>query len=361
MMLGTFVFFRTKIIQLFFIMKKLILSLSLLLCGLVAFAQAGDDRLKEVAGKAAKAVDLGWARGGGVGFDFSGLGILNPRAGAGLNRLGIGGLGTYFANKKNDKSFWDNGVSLQLGVARIGGGDLPFQKSIDQLRYQSKAGYSITKDKKWYATGLLVATTTIMKTYEGNFLTSGVERRSLFSQFLSPAQLQFHPGIEWKPDAHFSFLFSPVGLNLIYVGDNNIAARNIHGNEFGKNTRTQLVPALNVNYTNKFFNDRITYTSGLNWTTNYLNNPFKQGALNFWQNNLSFAITKNFSLDLYGEAQNDHNKFIQVDTNNDGQYNIGTVRPITADGQIPVTEGPDRLGRGTQFIGNFLLKYNKIF
>ncbi len=342
-------------------MKKIILSLSLSFAAVLVFAQVGDDRLKEVSDKAAKSVELGWVRGGGFGFDFSGLGIMNPRAGAGLNRLGIGGLGTYFANKKNEKSFWDNGVSLQLGVARLGGSDEPFLKSIDQLRYLSKAGYAITSNEKWYASGLLAATSTLLKTYEGNFLSSGAQARDLFSRFLSPAQVQFHPGVEWKPNDHFDILFSPIGMNMIYVGDDNLAARNIHGNEFGKNTRMQLVPAINAGYTNKFFNDRVTYTSALNWTTNYLNNPFRQGALNFWQNNLSFAITDNLSLDLYGEAQNDHNKFIQVDVNKDGRYDIGTIRPITEDGQMPTTEGPDRLGRGTQFIGSFLLKYNKIF
>jgi Protein of unknown function (DUF3078) len=330
-------------------MKQLILSCTFMLCALVLTAQ---DKPAEV---------LGWTNGGGMGFDLSGLGIKNPRVGAGLNRFGIGGLGTYFANKKSAKSFWDNGASLQLGVVRLGSNEQPFQKSTDVIRLQSKYGYSITSNKKWYVSALGVATSALLKTYEGNLLNSGEGTRKLFSKFLAPAQFQFHPGIEWKPDAHWSVLISPIGLNAILVADDTLASRNIHGNEFGKNTRIQAVPALNVGYQNKFFNDRITYTSALNWTTNYLNNPFKYGALNFWQNNLSFAITKNFSLDLFGEAQNDHNKFIQVDRNGDGTINLGKVLPIAKDGELPKTDGPDRLGRGTQMVGSFLLKYNKIF
>ena len=341
-------------------MKKVLFSFSLLLIASIVFGQATDARLKEIADKAAKDA-LGWTRGGGAGFDLTGLGIKNPRIGAGLNRFGIGGLGTFFANKKADKTFWDNGASLQLGVVRLGNGDQPFQKSMDVLRLQSKAGYSVTANKKWYATGLFIGTTNLLKTYEGNLLKDGNGTLDLFSKFLAPAQIQFHPGLEWKPDAHFSVLFSPVGLNMIYVGNDYLASKNIHGNEFGKNTRTQLVPAINAGYTNKFLNDRITYTSALNWTTNYLDNPFKQSALNFWQNNVSVAITKNLSLDLFGEAAYDHNKLVQKDVNGDGVIDLGTIQPLTADGQIPVTTGVDRLGRGTQWVGSFLLKYNKIF
>jgi hypothetical protein len=333
-------------------MKNLLLSL---LCLSLCFSVSAQD--------AAAPEVLGWTRGGGAGFDLSGLGIRNPRVGAGLNRFGIGGLGTFFANKKASKSFWDNAIALQLGVARIGSSDDPFLKSIDQLRLSSKAGYSITADKKWYASGILIGTTSLLKTYDGNNLSSGsgASVRDLFSRFLSPSQLQFHPGIEWKPNAHFSMLISPVGLNMIYVADDVLAAKNIHGNELGKNARVQLVPALQAGYTNKYFNDRITYTSALNITTDYLNNPFKISALNFWQNNVSFAITKNISLDLFGEAAYDHYKFIQKNVDNDAKIEIGKVLPVTVDGQLPGTDGPDRLGRGTQIIGSFLLKYNKIF
>jgi Protein of unknown function (DUF3078) len=334
-------------------MKKFALSLTLLFCASFLFAQD----------KAAPAEELGWKNGGAFGFDLSGLGVKNPRVGAGLNRFGIGGLGTYFANKKAANSSWDNGLSLQLGVLRIGGGDLPFQKNLDVLRFTSKYGRKVSSNGKWFASGLFIGTTSLLKTYEGNLMTNGGGARDLFSQFLSPAQIQFHPGLEWKPNSHFSLLFSPIGLNMIYVGDANLAGRNIHGNEFGKQSRVQAVPCINAAYNNKFLNDRVTYTSALNWTTDYLNNPFKQTAINFWQNNLSFAIAKGLSLDLLGELAYDHNKFIQIDGDKNGMLDIGKVNPIAKDGDIPTTTnsvlGRDRLGRGTQMVGSFLLKYSR--
>jgi hypothetical protein len=333
---------------------NLLLLLAFLFVGTAAFAQT-DDEKKKMADEA----NFGWKRAGAFGFDLSGLGIRNPRVGAGLNRFGIGGLGSVSFDKKAARSYWDNNVSLQLGVVRLGGDANPFTKSIDVLRYASKAGYRLTTNDKWYASGLVIGTTSVLKTYKENLLDGA--KADLFSQFLAPAQLQFHPGIEWKPNAHFSALFSPVGMNMIYVGQDDLAQLNIHGNEVNKNNRMQLVPSINLAYKNKFLNDRVTYTSALNWTTNYLDSPFSISALNFWQNNVSIAIFKGLSLDLFGEAAYDHYKLVQKDGNSDGVLDLGTVGPITKDGEIPATTGPDRLGRGTQFIGSFMLKYNKAF
>jgi Protein of unknown function (DUF3078) len=301
----------------------------------------------------------GWSRVGAFGFDLSGLGVKNPRVGASQNRFGIGGLGTYNANRKEEKWYWDNALNLQLGVVRLGGSGAEFTKSTDVIRAQSKLGRPLTKDGKWNLTGLVIGTTSLLKTFSGNLLKG--DNANLFSKFLSPAQIQFHPGIEWKPNSKFSLLISPVGLNSIFVGSDDLAGKNIHGNEFGKNHRTQIVPALQAGYQDKFLKDRLTYTSSLNLTTDYLNNPFTITALNFWQNNLSIALGKGLSLDFFGEAAYDHYKFVQKDINKDGKVNIGTLKTVDADGIIPQSEGPDRLGRGVQMVGSFMLKYNKAF
>jgi hypothetical protein len=303
----------------------------------------------------------GWSRLGALGFDLSGLGVKNPRVGAGLNRFGIGGLGTYQANRKEEKWYWENTANLQLGVVRLGGAGNDFTKSTDVIRLQSKLGHPITKDGKWNLTGLVIGTSQLLKTYTNNTLKG--KDADLFSKLFSPAQLQFHPGIEWKPNSKFSLLISPVGLNSIIVADNELAKKNIHGNEVGKTHRTQIVPALQAAYQDKFLKDRVTFTSSLNLTTDYLNQPFVITALNFWQNNLSFALGKGLSLDLFGEAAYDHYKFVQKDIDGDGKIDLGKLKTVTVDGEIPGSEDgkKDRLGRGVQMIGSFMLKYNKAF
>lgn len=338
-------------------MKKVLTLLSLVLfTATIALAQAGDDRLKEVAGQAAKKAAGAWTRGGGFGFDLAGLGIANPRLGAGQNRFGIGGLGTYFADMKHEKNYWENNLSLQLGVVRIGGSEQDFQKGIDVLRGSSKAGRSVTANNKWYATALLIGTTSILKTFENNYLNTGPSRK-VISRLFSPAQLQFHPGLEWKPNEHFSALISPIGFVGLFVPNDAIANQYIHGNEFGKNNRVQLVPSLNASYKNKFLKDRVSFVSTINLTTNYLDRPFEITALNFWQNNLSFAIFKGLSLDLFGEAAYDHFKPVVKDTNKDGLLDIGVATAPTEKDRFPTTT-KDKLSYGTQWIGSFLLKYN---
>ena len=59
-------------------------------------AGAIKDDIKAV--EAAKDQKLGWTKNGGIGLDFSQLGLINPRFGAGSNRTGFGGLLTYTAN-----------------------------------------------------------------------------------------------------------------------------------------------------------------------------------------------------------------------------------------------------------------------
>ena len=56
----------------------------------------------------------GWTKVGGIGLDFSLLNLINPRVGAGDNRVGFGGLLNYTANLKQGKVLWDNKFGLQL-------------------------------------------------------------------------------------------------------------------------------------------------------------------------------------------------------------------------------------------------------
>ncbi|MCB0527814.1 MAG: hypothetical protein KDC65_05010, partial [Saprospiraceae bacterium] len=84
-------------------LSSLLLLFFALLAGLNA-QEAGDSRLGEINKMAAKD-SLGWTMGGGIGLDLAGMGLLNPKVGAGGNRLGIGGLGSLYANRKEDKWF----------------------------------------------------------------------------------------------------------------------------------------------------------------------------------------------------------------------------------------------------------------
>ena len=59
----------------------------------------------------------GWTKVGGIGLDFSLLNLINPRVGAGDNRVGFGGLLNYTANLKQGKVLWDN--KFEIGRAHV--------------------------------------------------------------------------------------------------------------------------------------------------------------------------------------------------------------------------------------------------
>lgn len=320
-------------------MKSLLTLTLFFFCLNFAFAQT-----EEAANTAAavKEPEKAWTIGAGLGFDLAGLGIVNPRLGAGDNRLGFGGLANFFANNKKGKFFWNNNAALQLGAQRIGGKGADFQKNLDILRLGSRLGYSIVSDKLFAALDA-TAESQLLATYSGN-LINGVDS-NLLSRFLAPARIAVAPGIDYKPTPQLTFFFAPVSFNLIYVGNDRLAALAGQplGNEAGKNNRYQMGYALKAQYINKFLKDRIAVSSKLGWFADYRQNL--NGNL-LWQNALDVQIFKGLALGLFGDMFYDHFTLVQVET-------------------VPAGTSPDAifpfLGLKPSYTGGFMLKYNMIF
>ncbi len=280
----------------------------------------------------------GWDFGGGLGLDFTQLELVNPRVGAGSNRIGFGGLNTLFAHYKKGKLEWKNDGSLQLSVQRIGNSENPFEKNIDVLRLGSLLGYQFGEGKLYGA----VASTfesLLLPTYEGNVLKG--PDSTLLAKFLSPARISFSPGLTYKASDNFSIFYSPVSARLIYVADDAIAQLNVHGNEPGSNTFFNLGSNLNATYNNKFLQEKLLLVTSLDLYSNYLKEPQNIDVL--WKTDIGWVLFKNLSLNLATELFYDHDILVQVDRNKDGQYD------------------PDELGRRVSFTEAFLLKYNYVF
>ena len=347
-------------------MKFFAYPLLLLICFQINLsAQAGDDRLKEISAMAQKDT-LGWTRGGGIGFDLAGMGLVNPKVGAGGSRIGLGGLGTFFANLKTEKAYWNNAFSLQLSTQRLGKSNpaqkTGFQKNLDILRATSRYGHKLGAGGKWFVAADAFVQTLMLKTYASNYLTPIDANDKVVAKFLAPVQLTFSPGIDYKPNEHLSFFYSPCGIQMIFVADDSIAARGIHGNKVTRaadgsitkysNAFFGLGSEFKAGYNNKYFNNRLSVTNSLRLFSNYLDQPQNIDVL--FTNNFSIVIFKGLSLDLLGEYFYDNDVLVQKDGNGDGIYQI----QLNADG---TTTGPDRIGRGGQLTGAFLLKFSKIF
>jgi hypothetical protein len=292
-------------------MKQLFTFLFVTLFGAFVWAQKDpaqmtDKRMDQVSG-ALNAEGLGWKRGGSLGLNINMLGILNPRLADGANSLAAGGIVNLSANNKQERSFWENSALFQLGVFRLGGQGNDFQKSADIVRINSTWGRAIVKDRLFFAIDGR-AETQLMRTFKGAKL-DGADA-DLLSQFFSPVNLLIGPGLVYKPNANLTFFASPAAAEYTYVGNADLRASGVLGNEPGEASRLLLGPALRAKYANKFLKDRIVLNSSLAWNSTYLD---RLNGRVLWSNQINIEIFKGLGLGLLGEAFYDHYTLADLD------------------------------------------------
>lgn len=311
-----------------------------------------------------------WTRNVSLGLDFAQLLQINPKQGAGENRIGLGGAVNYGANYKAGRKAWDNAIVWQYGMQRLGSGLIagstekkPFQKSIDEFKFSSKYGYAIKEGSKWFYTADLGLITQLTNTFKGNLLTDTAKiATDPISKLLSPGRLNFAIGIDYKPNDKLSFFYSPIGYQGIYVLADEIAndvvksatddiLGSVHGNEIeisadkktlleAKKASHQIGSILKGKYTNKFAKDRILFTSDLSLFSDYLNNP--QNIDVIWNNEIGFSIYKGLTLSLLLNAFYDHDVFVQISDSD-------------------AVNGVSGLGRRISLTQQILAKYNVVF
>ncbi len=278
---------------------------------------------------------LGWERGAGIGLDFAQLLQINPKQGAGQNRMGFGSATTYFANYKGKRNSWDNQAAWQFGMQRLGSGiiaqgtgdaKIPFQKSLDELRLNSKYGQSIKEGGKLYYASLFNFLSQVTPTYQGNdafpgnFVSDVFNEGRLLSKLFAPATLQFSIGLDYKPNDKFSIYYSPIGAKFIIVGDDRVAALGVHGNPVVRDANgvvtsfdkvdSQLGSTLKAGYANSFNDGKVSFTSNLLLFSNYLNNPENIDV--DWNNALGYELFKNFQVQLLLNVFYDDDMLMQI-------------------------------------------------
>ena len=281
-------------------LKKLLLfGVALAIFSANAIAQTGLNekdvaKIKETHDKET----MGWKTIGTFGLDLSQLALINPRIGAGENRIGAGGSIGLSAVNKQAKFYWISNGLLQLAVQRIGASTNPFQKNVDLLRLETQVGIPSKIANLYYAAAGSFESQ-LLKTYVGN-LTKSDKATDLLSQFLAPARVKLGLGLDYHVTPKFSVFFAPVALQYIYVGNDAIAKTRVFGNDLDKRTSTQVGAQIIARYNDKYLSDKITFGSVLNLYTAYNNNPGRFDVL--WTNNIGVAITKHLSLGIFAEV-----------------------------------------------------------
>lgn len=337
------------------------LAAALVFCGSVTTAYAQDDAPKE------KRPD-GWESGAGLGADLGQLLQFNPRIGAGENRIGVGGNFTAFARLKRGRLNWDNNLSLNLAVQKLGQGVLPpglgrsadekvpYQKSIDELRIASQFGYSFSAESPWGYGAEATFITQFLPTYQDeagrNLLKSidGANGGTPIARALSPATFTLSPGITYRPSDHFDVLISPASYKTVFVADDDIRALPLYDflDDDGDRVLHQVGASIRANYANTYLaDDRLIFKSTIGLFSNYLNNP--QNIDVDWRNEIGFEIVRGLTATLNTTLLYDDDLRVQI-----SDYDaVGGFRR-TADGDIA-------LGKRTTFIQQLLVKYAVVF
>jgi len=339
-----------------------------IMISLPAHAQQDNAaRLQEL--KDATKIDAdttGWIHGGGIGLDIGQLAFVNPKLGSGENRFGLGGAINYFAHLRHKRYNWANSFSLNMALEKLGSGairsnsdeKMPFQKSIDELRINSKFGYSISENSNFhYAVDFSFLSqftpTYISKVDGGNYLKDiEVLETDLGAKLFSPATIVLGIGIDYKPRPEWSIYLSPLSYKGLIVADDEIAALGIHGNPWNsetdyENTHHQMGGLLKIGYAGSLVPKRINYSTTLGLYSNYLKKPKNIDV--DWVNELAFTIYKGLQLSVLVNLFYDDDVKVQI-TDNDA---VGGIKRDA--------EGKPILGKRVSITEQMLLKYIHVF
>lgn len=197
------------------------------------------------------------------------------------------------ANYKKDKWSWDNALVADFGQTYTSSNK--WQKSVDKLNLNTKAGYALSKH--WNAALLLDFLTQFDLGYKS--VASRVAGDKYISKFLAPGYLTMSLGADYKPSKNFSLLVSPLTGKLTIVGDKYLSSIGAYGVGRGKHLLAELGASLVANYNTDITKD-INLATKLTLFSAY-NHNFGNIDVN-WDLMINFKVNKyitaNFTTNL---------------------------------------------------------------
>ncbi|PWG04593.1 DUF3078 domain-containing protein [Polaribacter aquimarinus] len=206
-------------------MKKLSILILLVCISFSATAQTADELKKEIAPKKAQIAKLqgevnalqakinalpGWRKGafGTIGASLSGFNNWYARTSPDVSAGNIGITVNAFANLIEEKFFWRNSGSINLGWVKLDDknpavtGDENFETATDVFTLTSLYGKRL--NKKWALSALAEYRTT------------------LIDNFNNPGFLDFGVGFTWTPTSRLVVVIHPANYNTIFSKGNSI-------------------------------------------------------------------------------------------------------------------------------------------
>lgn len=251
----------------------------------------------------------GWKFGGGGGVTLSQAAFVNWAQG-GTNSIALLFKANFYADYKKNKHLLQTRLDAEYGIQFLQNGK-KFEptKNADRWELFAKYGYKVYKP-------LYIAAYADLKSQFSKTFTTGVvsgKRDSVISNIGSPLVFEGALGLDYVPCDKFSLFFSPIAAKVTFVGNNDIASKNVYGNKFPSHIKTEFGAVLIATYKQSFWKDRVTLSSILKAYKNYLhsnidpnNNLIRETNANYiknidvdWQATIGFNVNKYFSASIY--------------------------------------------------------------
>lgn len=244
-----------------------------------------------------------WTTKGNFSFLFNQSTFDNWVAGGENNISGNIGVNYDFNYKKDDWE-WDNKIIASYGLVKTRTSSFA-KKTDDRLELNSLLGKKIKGN--WYYSFMLNFKTQFTKGYQYDKDLNGVEIRTEYTDFFSPAYLTFGPGIAWKKSDEFKFNLSPAASKLTFVdADRTLPDEAYFGVEEGKSLRYEL--GTNFSGTYKFvLLANVSVENILNLYSNYLEDP--QNVDLDYQANVILRVNKWLTTNIMFQTIYDDNAY----------------------------------------------------
>lgn len=281
-------------------MKKILLLLILFVAAgsnLIAQEEEEDEKQKQ-----------GWTKEGDISLLFNQSAFNDEWTGGGTSSIAGNFLFNYDFNYLRDDLTWENRLIVDYGITRQNGEKFA-RKTSDRVEFNSIAGKQMGDSNLFYSL-FLNFRTQIAKGYDFNEDAETSETiRTEYTNFLSPAYLQFGPGMLWKKSEDLYINISPATGRLIMVdSDFTSAPGYVDGDYFGvdaeKAARWEFGASLSA-FAKFNIIENVSMENLLNLYSNYLEEP--QNVDIDYTMNMKMKINEYLSTTLIFQAIYDDN------------------------------------------------------
>jgi hypothetical protein len=228
-----------------------------------------------------------WKYSGTSNLNLTQSSFSNWSAG-GENSIAVGvGINNIRLNYNKQKVSWENGLTLGYGLQYRGSERI---KTNDVIDFFSKFGY------KAFGKFNYAAQITFKSQFDKGYPKYPVTSESQYnSKFMSPASGILSLGFDYKPNAEFSLVLSPISGKYTIVLDDSLSKVGVYGVKPNRNAYYELGTSISSTY-NKNIATNISMRMVIEIFSNLLVNP-ENADINM-ELNLNFRVTKYISSNL---------------------------------------------------------------